>query len=134
MSRTSAPYSHVGVVKFDVRLHAPSALLRLLFDVDLEAMPPGGQYSFGGQVSARYVEVRAYLVHDGQVAGTPLATAAGPEYFVSEAQMQQRVRLRISDTARFHYGDTIRIVVVDADAPGVQLDQADATLHVEPEV
>jgi hypothetical protein len=48
--------------------------------------------------------------------------------------MRQRVRLRISDTARFHYGDTIRVVVVDADAPGVQLDQADATLHVEPEV
>jgi hypothetical protein len=47
--------------------------------------------------------------------------------------MRQRVRLRISDTARFHYDDAIRVVVVDADAPGVQLDQADATLHVEPE-
>ena len=35
------------------------------------------------------------------MASTPLATAAGPEYFISEAQMQQRVRLRISDTSRF---------------------------------
>jgi hypothetical protein len=122
------------VVKFDVRLHAPSRITSLLFDVVLEAVPPGGQYAFGGQVSTRYVEVRAYLVHDGQVASTPLATAAGPEYFVSEAQMQQRVRLRISDTARFRYGDTIRIVALDADAPGVQLDQADTTLHVEPDV
>ena len=120
-------------VKFDVRLHAPSRMTSLLFDVELEAIPPSGQYSLGGQVSARYVEVRVYLVHDGQVAGSPLATAAGPHYFVSEAQMRQRVRLRISDTARFHYGDAIRVVVVDADAPGVQLDQADATLHVEPE-
>jgi PglZ domain-containing protein len=122
------------VVKFDVRLHAPSRITSLLFDVVLEAVPPGGQYSFSGQVSTRYVEVRAYLVHDGQVASTPLATAAGPEYFVSEAQMQQRVRLRISDTARFRYGDTVRIVALDADAPEVQLDQADATLHVEPDV
>jgi hypothetical protein len=121
-------------VKFDVRLHAPSRMTSLLFDVELEAIPPSGQYSLGGQVSARYVEVRVYLVQNGQVAGSPLATAAGPHYFVSEAQMRQRVRLRISDTARFHYGDTIRVVVVDADAPGVQLDQADATLHVEPEV
>lgn len=121
-------------VKFDVRLHVPSRITSLLFDVELEAIPPGGQYSLGGQVSARYVEVRVYLVHDGQVAGSTLATAAGPNYFVSEAQMRQRVRLRISDTARFHYGNAIRVVVVDADAPEVQLDQADATLHVEPEV
>jgi hypothetical protein len=121
-------------VKFDVRLHVPSRITSLLFDVELEAIPPGGQYSLGGQVSARYVEVRAYLIHDGQVAGSPLASAAGPNYFVSEAQMRQRVRLRISDTARFRYGDAVRIVVVDADTPGVQLDQADATLHVEPEV
>jgi len=109
-------------VKFDVRLHAPSRITSLLFDVVLEAMPPEGQYSFARQVSTRYVEVRAYLVHDGQVARRPLAMAAGPEYFVSEAQMQQRVRLRISDTARFRYGDTVRIVVLDADASGVQLD------------
>jgi hypothetical protein len=122
------------VVKFDVCLYAPSRITSLLFDVALEAVPPGGQFSFGGQVSTRYVEVRAYLVHDGQVASTPLATAAGPEYFISEAQMQQRVRLRISDTARFRYGDTVRIVALDADAPGVQLDQADTTLHVEPDV
>jgi hypothetical protein len=121
-------------VKFDVRLQAPSRMTSLLFDVELEAIPPSGQYSLGGQISARYVEVRVYLVQDGQVAGSPLATAAGPHYFVSEAQMRQRVRLRISDTARFHYGDAIRVVVVDADAPGVQLDQADATLHVDPEV
>src|SRR5205823_3318502 len=121
-------------VKFDVRLHAPSRITSLLFDVVLEAMPPESQYSFARQVSTRYVEVRAYLVHDGQVARTPLATAAGPEYFVSEAQMQQRVRLRISDTARFRYGDTVRIVVLDADASGVQFDQADTTLHVEPDV
>jgi PglZ domain len=121
-------------VKFDVRLHAPSRMTSLLFDVELEAIPPSGQYSLGGQISARYVEVRVYPVHDGQVVSSPLATAAGPHYFVSEAQMRQRVRLRISDTARFHYGDAIRVVLVDADAPGVQLDQADATLHVEPEV
>jgi len=68
------------------------------------------------------------------VASTPLVTAAGPEYFISEAQMQQGVRLRISDTARFRYGDTVRIVALDADAPGVQLDQADTTLHVEADV
>jgi len=73
-------------------------------------------------------------MHDGQVAGSPLASADGPDYFVSEAQMRQRVRLRISNTARFRYGDAVRIVVVDADTPGVQLDQADTTLHVEPEV
>jgi len=121
-------------VKFDVRLDAPSRITSLLFDIVLEAIPPGGQYSFGGQISTRYVEVRAYLVQDGQVASAPLATAAGPEYFVSEAQMQQRVRLRISDTSRFRYGDTVRIVVLDADASGVQLDQADTTLHVEPDV
>jgi hypothetical protein len=120
-------------VKFDVRLHAPSRITSLLFNVELEAIPPSGQYSLGGQISARYVEVRVYLVQDGQVAGSPLAAAAGPHYFVSEAQMRQRVRLRISDTARFRYGDAIRVVVVDADAPGVPLDQADATLHVEPE-
>jgi hypothetical protein len=75
-----------------------------------------------------------YLLYDGQLASSPLATAAGPDYFVSEAQRRQRVRLRISDTARFRYGDAVRIVVVDADTPGVQLDKADATLHVEPEV
>jgi hypothetical protein len=121
-------------VKFDVRLHAPARITSLLFDVVLEAVPPDGQYAFARQVSTRYVEVRACLVHDGQMASTPLATAAGPEYFVSEAQMQQRVRLRISDTARFRYGDTVRIVALDADAPGVQLDQADTTLHVEPDV
>jgi hypothetical protein len=44
------------------------------------------------------------------------------------------VRLRIRDTAHFQYGDTVRIVVLDADVSGVQLDQADATLHVEPDV
>jgi hypothetical protein len=120
-------------VKFDVRLHVPSRITSLLFDVALEAIPPSGQYSLGGQVSARYVEVRVYLMHDGQVAGSPLASAAGPDCFVSEAQMRQWVRLRISDTARFRYGDAVRIVVVDADTPGVQLDQADAVLHVEPE-
>jgi hypothetical protein len=120
-------------VKFDVRLHTPSRITSLLFDVELEAIPPSGQYSLGGQISARYVEVRVYLIHDGQVESSPLATAAGPHYFVSEAQMGQRVRLRMSDTARFRYSDPVRIVV-DADAPGVQLDQADATLHVEPEV
>jgi hypothetical protein len=121
-------------VKFDVRLHAPTRITSLLFDVELEAIPPGGQYSLGGQLSARYVEVRAYLLQDGQIAGSPLASAVGPDYFVSEARMRQRVRLRISDTARFRYGDALRIVVVDADTSGAQLDQADATLHVEPEV
>lgn len=121
-------------VKFDVRLHAPSRITSLLFDVELEAIPPGNQYVFGGQVSARYVEVRVHPVHEGQVASSPLVTAAGPQHFVSEAQMRQRVRLRIPDTARFRYGDAVRITVVDADAPGVQLDHTDATLHVEPEV
>src|SRR5439155_21478053 len=42
-------------VKFDVRLHAPSRITSLLFDVVLEAMPPEGQYSFARQVSTRYV-------------------------------------------------------------------------------
>jgi PglZ domain len=121
-------------VKFDVRLHAPPRITSLLFDIELEAVPPTGQYAFSGQVATRYIEVRAYLVHDGQVARVPLATAAGSEYFVSEAQMRQRVRLRISDTAHFRYGDTVRIVVLDADVSGVQLAQADATLHVEPDV
>jgi len=100
----------------------------------IEAVPPDGQYAFARQVSTRYVEVRVYLVHDGQVARTPLATAAGPESFVSEPRWKQRVRLRISDTARFRYGDIVRIVALDADTPGVQLDQADTTLHVEPDV
>ena len=105
----------------------------LLFDVEPGSHTAQWAILFGRTSLGRYVEVRAYLVHDGQVAGH-LATAAGPQYFVSEAQMRLRVRLRISDTARFRYGDAVRVVAVDADAPGVQLDQADATLHVEPEV
>ncbi len=120
-------------VKFDVRLQVPSRITSLLFDVELEAVPPGGQHSFGGQVSARYVEVRAYLVRAGQVDAHPLAAAAGPDYFVSESRPKRTVRLRISDTARFQYGDTVRLVVVDADVPSSELDHAEATLNVEPE-
>jgi hypothetical protein len=120
-------------VKLDVRLHVPSRVTSLLFDVELEAIPPGGQHSFGGNVAARYLEVRAYLVRGGQVDSSLVASVAGPDHFVSEAQMRQRVRLRMSDSARFQYGDTIRVVALDADTPGAPLDQADATLHVEPE-
>ncbi len=120
-------------VKFDVRLHLPRRITSLLFDVELEALPPGGQHSFGGTVSARYVEVRAYLVRGGQVGPRPLATAAGPDYFVSETQLKRTVRLRISDAARFQYGDTVRVVVSDADAPSVELDRAEAILCVEPD-
>ena len=120
-------------VKFGVRLHAPSRITSLLFDVELEAVPPGGQHSFGGQVSARYVEVRAYLMRADQGDARLLATAAGADCFVSENQPRQTVRLRISDAARFQYGDRVRIVVADADDPSTELDHAEATLHVEPE-
>jgi hypothetical protein len=53
------------VVKFDVRLHAPPRITSLLFDAELEAVPPGGQYAFSGHVSTRYVEVRAYPTDAG---------------------------------------------------------------------
>ncbi len=119
--------------KFGIRLHAPRRITSFLFDVELEAVPPSGQHSFGGQVSARYVEVRAYRVRAGQLDPSPLATAAGPDHFVSESQPRQTVRLRISDAARFQYGDTVRVVVSDADAPSMELDHAEATLNVEPE-
>lgn len=84
-------------------------------------------------MTARYVEVRAYLVRDGQVEPRPLALAASPDHFVSESQPKQTMRLRIGNATRFHYGDTIRIVVHDADAPSAELDHAESTLNVEPD-
>ena len=85
-------------------------------------------------MSARYVEVRAYLVRGDRVDPSPLAVAAGPDYFVSESQPKRTVRLRIGEARRFQYGDTVRIVACDADAPDDELDRVDATLNVEPEL
>jgi hypothetical protein len=124
----------IKVRAFDLRVDIAPRITSYLFDVVLRAVEPTAQKELlEGKFRPRYVELKLYRLEKGAPAGAPLATASGPECFVGEQQREKVVRMRIGEGARFEYGDAARVIAVDADAPGSELDHRDIEIHVESE-
>jgi hypothetical protein len=119
---------------FGLHVEMAPRITTRLFDVTLVAIEPSGQKELlEGQLQARYAELKLFRLKEGRPVGGPLATALGSECFVGAQQREKVVRMRIAEGATFSYGDPVRLIAFDADAPGVELDHQDATIHVEPE-
>jgi len=119
---------------FDLRVEMTSRITSRLFDVRLVAIDPSPQKELlGSKYRPRYTELKLFRVVEGENIGDPLAKASGTEIFVGEQQKEKFVRMRIAEGAFFSYGDRVRLVACDADAPGTVLHRCDATLHIDPE-